>query len=91
MKIIKFLKKSGALIKVVSETIKNETKEQKGGLLDMLFSKLGASLLGNLLAGKGVKAKIPGRAVTRAGKGTIEQMKEQWEQVKERLEQMKQQ
>ena len=91
MKIIKFLKKSGALIKVVSETIKNETKEQKGGLLDMLFSKLGASLLGNLLAGKGVKAKIPGRAVIRAGKGTIEQMKEQWEQVKERLEQMKQQ
>ena len=91
MKIIKFLKKSGVLIKVVSETIKNETKEQKGGLLDMLFSKLGASLLGNLLAGKGVKAKIPGRAVKRAGKGTIEQMKEQWEQVKERLEQMKQQ
>ena len=71
MLIIKFLKESGLLIKAVSETIKNKAKEQKGGLLDMLFSKLGASLLGNLLTVKGVKAKISGRAVMRAGKGTI--------------------
>ena len=71
MLIIKFLKESGLLIKAVSETIKNKAKEQKGGLLDMLFSKLGASLLGNLLTGKGVKAKISGRAVMRVGKGTI--------------------
>ena len=31
MKIIKFLEESGLLIKGVSQTIKNEVKEQKGG------------------------------------------------------------
>ena len=49
MKIVK----SGLLIKDVSEIIKNETKEQKGGFLGMLFGTSGASLLGNLLTGKG--------------------------------------
>ena len=39
--------------KGVSETIKNEGKEQKGGFLGMLLSTLCASLLGKLLAGKG--------------------------------------
>ena len=33
MKIVKSLEESGLLIKGVSETIKNETKEQKGGFL----------------------------------------------------------
>ena len=36
------------------EIIENEAKEQKGGLLGMLLGTLDASLLGNLLAGKGV-------------------------------------
>ena len=36
----------------VSETIQNEAKEQKGGFLSMLLATLGASLLGNILAGK---------------------------------------
>ena len=53
MKVIKSLEESGLLIKGVSETIKNETKEQKGGFLSMLLGTLGASLLGNLLTGKG--------------------------------------
>ena len=53
MKIVKFLEESGLLMKGVSETIENEAKEQKGGFLSMLVGKLGASLLGNLLAGKG--------------------------------------
>ena len=39
---------SDLLIKDVSETIKNEAKEQKGGILEMLLQTLGASLLGNL-------------------------------------------
>ena len=39
---------SDLLIKDVSETIKNEAKEQKGGILEMLFQTLGGSLLGNL-------------------------------------------
>ena len=42
------------VIKGVSETIENEAKEQKGGSLGMLLGILGASLLGNLLTGKGV-------------------------------------
>ena len=53
MKIVKSLEESGLLIKDVNETIKNDTKEQKGGFLRMLLDTLGASLLGNLLAGKG--------------------------------------
>ena len=34
MEIVKFLLESGLLIKRVSETIKNEAKEQKGGFLE---------------------------------------------------------
>ena len=41
----------------VSETIQNEAKEQRGGFLSMLFGILGASLLGNILTGKGAIAK----------------------------------
>ena len=52
MKIVKALEDSNILLKGVSETIKNETKEQKGGFLSMLLGTLGASLLGNLLTGK---------------------------------------
>ena len=40
-------------MKGVTETIKNETKQQKGGFLRMLLYTLGASLLGNMLTGKG--------------------------------------
>ena len=36
MKIVKSLEESGLLIKGVSQTIKNEVKEQKGGFLRML-------------------------------------------------------
>ena len=53
MKIVKSLEESGLLIKRVSETIKNESKEQKGGFLSMSLVTLNASLLGNLLTGKG--------------------------------------
>ena len=52
MKIVKSLEESGLLIKGVSETIKNEAKEQKEGFVEMLLGTLGASLLGNLLTGK---------------------------------------
>ena len=52
MKIIKSLEASGLLIKGVSETIKNEAKEQKRGFIGMLLETLGASLLGNLLTEK---------------------------------------
>ena len=54
MKIVKSLEDSGLLLKGVSETIQNEVKEQKGGFLSMLLGTLGASILGNMLAGKGI-------------------------------------
>ena len=54
MKIVQGLEDSNILLKGVTKTIKNETNEQKGGFLSMLLGTLGASLLGNILAGKGV-------------------------------------
>ena len=54
MKIVQALEDSNILLKGVAKTIENETKEQKGGFLNMLLGTLGASLLGNMLAGKGV-------------------------------------
>ena len=62
MKTVNSLEKYGLLIKDVSQTIKNEAKEQKGGFLGILLGTLGASLLGNLLIGKGT---------IRAGEGTV--------------------
>ena len=53
IKIDQALEDSSILLKGVTKTIKNERKEQKGGLLGMLLGALGASLLGNILAGKG--------------------------------------
>ena len=54
IKIVRSLEDSGLLLKVVSKTIQNEAKEQKGGFLSMLLGKLGANLLGNILASKGI-------------------------------------
>ena len=65
IKIVKFLEDSGLLLKGVSETIQNEAKEQKGGFLSMLLGTLGASLLGNILAGKGMNRA--GEGFLRAG------------------------
>ena len=53
MKIVQASEDSNTLLKVVTKTIKNETKDQKGDFLFMLIDTLGASLLGNLLSGKG--------------------------------------
>ena len=53
-KIIQALEDSNILLKGVTNTIKNEKKEQKGGFLSMLLGTLGANLLGNLLTGKGI-------------------------------------
>ena len=54
MKIVKSHEESGLVVKGVSETIKNEGKEQKGGFLQMLLRTLADSLLGSALTGKGV-------------------------------------
>ena len=42
------------MFKVITKTIENERKEQKGGFLEMLLGTLGASLLGQMLTGKGI-------------------------------------
>ena len=67
MKIIEALENSGILLKGVSKTIENETKEQRGGFLSMLLGTIGTSLLGNLLAGKGIMRT--GDGIVRAGNG----------------------
>ena len=73
MKIIQAVEDSNILLKWVAKTIKNETKEQKGGFLSMLLGTLGASLLGNLLAGKGIviagSRNKEGKGIVRAGYG----------------------
>ena len=68
MKVVQALKESNILLKEVTKTIKNETKEQKGGFLSMLLATLGASLLGNILAGKGIVRAGTGN---KKGKGTV--------------------
>ena len=62
MKIVQALVDSNILLEGVSETIKNETKEQRGAFLSLLLGTLRAPLLGNLLTGRGI---------VRAGEGTI--------------------
>ena len=70
MKIIQALEN---LKKVVTKTIKHETKEQKGGFLSMSLGTLGASLLGNLLTGKRIvragSGNKKGKGIVRAGTG----------------------
>ena len=68
IKIVKSLEGSGLLLKGVSRTIQNEAKGQKAGFLNMLLGTLGASLLGNMLAGKEIN-KV-GERITRAGFGS---------------------
>ena len=53
IKTVKPFEESEWSIKSVSETIKNEFKEKKGGFLGMLVGTLVASLLGNLSTDKG--------------------------------------
>ena len=68
MNIVQALEDSNILLKGVTKTIKNETKKQKGGFLSMLLGTLGASLLKNLLTGKGTIRG--GEGIVRAGYGS---------------------
>ena len=47
MKIVQVLEDSNILLKSVTKTIKNETREQKEGFLCMLLGTIGATLLGD--------------------------------------------
>ena len=62
IKKVKSLEDSCLLLEGVSQAIQNEAKEKRGGFLSMLLGTLGADLLGNILAGKGIN---------RAGEGIV--------------------
>ena len=66
LKIVKSLENSGISLNRITETVKNEVKEQKSGFISMLLGTLVASLLGDLLT-----KNLSGRGVSRAGEGTI--------------------
>ena len=53
-KIIQALQDSGVLLKSITKTIEIEAKGQKGGFLGILLGTLGAGLLRNMLAHKGI-------------------------------------
>ena len=69
IKFIEALENSGILLKGVTKTIENETKEQRGRFISMLLGTFGASLLGNLLTGKGMVRARGG--IVRAGEGSV--------------------
>ena len=73
IKMIEALEDLNILLKGVTKTIINETKEQKGGFLSMSLGTSGASLLGNLLIGKGIEragsGNKKGKGIVRAGSG----------------------
>ena len=62
------------MLKRVTKTNKNETKEQKDGFLSLLLGTLGASLVRNMLAGKGIVRAAyrnkKGKGIIRAGYGS---------------------
>ena len=62
MKIVQALEDQDILLKGVSKTIKSDINNQKGGALGIL---LGASLLGNLLIGRGLYRS--GKGLCRTG------------------------
>ena len=73
MKIVQALEDSNILLKGVTKTIKNETKEKKGRFLSMFSGTLGTIFLGNVLAGKGIvrpgSGNKRGKGIVRAGTG----------------------
>ena len=68
MTIVQALEDSNILLKGVTKTIKSETKKQKRGFLSRLLGTLGASLLRNLLARKGIVRAGSGN---KKGKGIV--------------------
>ena len=73
IKIVQALENSNILLKGATETIKNETKEQKGGFLGTVVGTLVSILIGNLLSGKGIartsSRNKKGKEIVRSGYG----------------------
>ena len=70
IEIVKSLEDSGLLLEGATESVQNKVKEQRDGFLSMLLGILGASLLGNLLAGRGIHRA--GEEIVRAGEGNMD-------------------
>ena len=70
MKIVQAVEDSTILLKVVTKTIKNETKEQKGCFSTLLLGTLKASLLGNLLPEKGIVRAGYGSSIKKSSNST---------------------
>ena len=71
IKLVKSLEDSGLLLKGITKRVQNEVKEQKAGFLSILLGTLRASLLGNLLTGKGIYGAGKGKGINRAGEGFL--------------------
>ena len=74
MKIVQALEDSDILLKGVTKAVKNETREQRGEFWSMLLATLGASLLENILSGKGIvragSGNKKGKVIVKTGYGT---------------------
>ena len=71
IKVVKSLEDSGLLLQGVTETVQNQVNKQKGRFLGMLLGTLGASLLGNLLIGRGIYRVGKSRGINRAGEWIV--------------------
>ena len=49
LKVVKLFEDSGLLLDGITETVKNEVTEQKGGFLSALLGTVGSSLIGDML------------------------------------------
>ena len=76
MKIVKYFEESSLLNKVVWKIIEYEVEQQNAGFIDMLAATSVASLLRNILAGKGVI--WTGEGIMWAGEGTIRAGQDFW-------------
>ena len=71
IKVAQELEDSNILLKGVTETVENELKEQKWGFISMLLGTLGASLIENLLTGKGIYRAGKIKGINRAGERIV--------------------
>ena len=89
IKFVEALEDSNILLKGVTKTIENETKEQKGRFLSVYLGTFETRLLGNLLSGRGIvrassvrpsssaSQNKKGKEIVRAGSGN--KIEKQWD------------
>ena len=75
VKIVESLEIFSLLPEGTSTIIQNEAEEQRGGILSLILGMLGASLSGNILAGKGINRA--GEGIVRAAYGNKKRSKKE--------------